>query len=80
MSTGGPIVRSVTRFSIAIIRMTTGQQFKKSVLDIPEISKLLKLRHLKKANPLTAQGGHGGGCSPATRERLTPINIGGIEN
>jgi hypothetical protein len=79
MSEGGRFVRSVTRFLIAIIRMTTGQQFKKSVLDIPEISKLLKLRHLKKANPLTAQGGHGGGRSPATRERLTPNIIRGID-
>jgi len=80
MSEGGRFVRSVTRFSIAIIRTTTGQRCKKSVLGILEISKPPKLLLLKKADPLTAQGGHGGGCSPATRERLTPINIGGIEN
>lgn len=79
MSEGGRFVRSVTRFSIAIIRVATGQWFKKFVLDILEISKLLKLLHPKKADPPTAQGGLGGGCSPATRERLTPNIIRGID-
>ena len=76
---GGHFVRSATKFLIAIIRTMISQRSKKLALDILEISKPPKLLLLKKADPLTAQGGHGGGHSPATRERLTPNIIRGID-